>query len=366
MKIIRIDLYEYSLPMNRALPVKGTSTMNRSGFILRLTDDRGYSGWGEAAPLEHFSWETKEQAREQLLSIRQKLLAIDPEELLASVIKDEEASILGLEISPSVGFGIYSSMLDLIASRRKQPIGELLADTVCSRILVNALLDGTTENILSDADAHCRSGYKSLKLKLGRKSQAEEIKLVRQLIDHVPPTVLIRLDCNRTWSSEQLIEFLDRIDMTRIEYLEEPLREFSQYAELPKNVTFPLALDESLVSMSPDELTRIDRLRALVLKPTLLGFVRTLRLARAAQEMGIGCTLSSSLESSVGTTMLAHLASALSTGRHAAGLGTVSWFDDDLLENPVTIENGFIVLESLPSIDRSIRMDLLKEVTRHD
>jgi len=61
----------------------------------------------------------------------------------------------------------------------------------------------------------------------------------------------------------------------------------------------------------------------------LHGIFKTLAWARAAQNAGIYCTISSVFESAVGLNLLAHLAAALS-GKTAHGLDTSRFFENDL------------------------------------
>jgi len=71
--------------------------------------------------------------------------------------------------------------------------------------------------------------------------------------------------------------------------------------------------------------------------------------------------LSSSFESSVGLLALADMAAAVAP-ETACGLGTASWFAEDLLGFPIPIEQGRMRLGKTPRHAGPIRMELLQEV----
>ncbi len=363
VKISRVDIYEYSLSMKQPLAVKGNSSLSREGLLLRLWDDDGNEGWGEVAPLEGFSLETLDLARHQLVGMKQDLSGVNVDELFAAIVAGEARPSFIQEICPSVEFGVGSALLYLVASNNSKLPGEILAETVTDYVPVNALLDGSSRDIVKTALTLYESGYRTFKVKLGRKELVEEIELVGWLLDQTAGKIKLRLDCNRSWSIEQLAEFLAEVDVNRLEYIEEPLCEMSRYTELPDECSFPLALDESLTQLQSTDIGGIKNLVAVVLKPTMLGIAHTIGFARAARNLGIKTTISSTFETSVGTTMLAHFASALSSPDHAAGLGTVRWFAQDLLCHPILIENERIDLNTLPKIVSEIRFDLLREVS---
>src|SRR6266700_1431916 len=87
-----------------------------------------------------------------------------------------------------------------------------------------------------------------------------------------------------------------------LEYVEEPCSR--AHGLLAHALPCPIALDESLVAITADELAAALRARdlaALVLKPTLLGgFARCLELAAAARAHGKRAVVTHALEGTIG------------------------------------------------------------------
>ena len=104
---------------------------------------------------------------------------------------------------------------------------------------------------------------------------------MRELGEELGDSISLRLDANRAWGYEEAAEFVR--GAPRFEYLEEPLADPARLPELAREFGVPVALDESLVGMEPEELEEHRYARAVVLKPTLLGGIsRTLRMAERA------------------------------------------------------------------------------------
>ncbi len=98
----------------------------------------------------------------------------------------------------------------------------------------------------------------------------------------------------------------------------------------------PVALDESLAGMEPDELEVHRYARSVVLKPTLLGGIsRTLRMAERALLLGMTPVVSSAYESGVGTAALVAMAACIGDRPVPAGLDTYRIIAADVLETPL-------------------------------
>ena len=127
-------------------------------------------------------------------------------------------------------------------------------------------------------------------------------------------------------------------------------------------MSLPLAIDESLLEMDPGNLLSCSGVKAVVLKPTLLGIEKTMQFAREALRVGMTPVISSAFESSVGITVLAQIASSLNQGDVPAGLDTLDWLAQDLLESPLPIEHGALAVPALPNVVEALNGHLLQVV----
>ncbi len=142
----------------------------------------------------------------------------------------------------------------------------------------------------------------------------------------------MRLDANRAWSFEEASVFARGTANLRLEYVEEPLADPSRLSSLARDYGVPVALDESLVGMQPRALQDHGYVRAVVLKPTLLGGISpTLLLAKRARELGIPPVISSAYETGIGTLALVALAAGIGAEEVPAGLDTYRRLAADVL-----------------------------------
>lgn len=130
----------------------------------------------------------------------------------------------------------------------------------------------------------------------------------------LPAGVKLRIDANRRWPRDQALAMCARLTGD-IEYVEEPC-ERAWELDLP----VPVALDESLAELADREIPW-ERIAAVVLKPTVLGIERCVRIAAEAKRRGVNVVVTHCLEGPIGTAACAELARAIGTPGVAQGLG---------------------------------------------
>jgi O-succinylbenzoate synthase len=140
-----------------------------------------------------------------------------------------------------------------------------------------------------------------------------------------------RIDPNRAWEFDSTLRVAEMLKEYPVDYLEEPLRDFSMLPDLIKNCPVGIALDETLREISPSELPTFKGAAALVLKPTLMGGFKVCRdFAEAGAALGMASVLSACYESGVGVYALGRFSLALPLSV-AAGLDTYSRLEADVL-----------------------------------
>jgi O-succinylbenzoate synthase len=264
---------------------------------------------------------------------------------------------------PSVQFGLEAAAANLLAAEKGVPLSRLLSAETHPVVSINGLLMGTVEKMIETAEKLLTAGYRALKLKVGRLRFDEEIALLRRLRRLAGPEVLLRLDANRAWDVEQARRFVTEIADCKIDYIEEPVKTSKMLLELlgEENLAVPVALDETLSEIDPAELNRFAVAKAVVVKPTFLGWRKSRQFAERAQVIGMQVVVSSAFESGVGIFALVHLAASVNTEDVPAGLDTLRWLKQDILADDFLHERSRILVEDLPLLLR-LRRDLLCEV----
>ncbi len=369
MRIINAATYRFTLPLARPLNLKGEQIAERSGILVRLTDDHENSAWGEVSPLPGFSSENLERAQQELGLISTRLLSTDriPEGI--ECIKGGHESWTGNGgISPSVRFGIETALLQLVSQRQRITLRHLLNLNARDAVPVNGLLMGEEAELVEQVRRLLDCGYSTFKLKVGRRLIGDDVTIVHWLRETVGNGARIRLDANRAWSLEEAYSFAEAVKTAGIDYIEEPVRDYLAVLQLINKGNFPLpiSIDESLAALNPEGLDTVSGIKGIIVKPTLLGLETALCFARAANRKGMVAIISSSFETSIGLGYLAEIAASLNIGlggaKTAVGLDTLGWLAEDLVTDPLQLDGGAIKLQDRPKTETRIRYDVLTEI----
>ena len=144
--------------------------------------------------------------------------------------------------------------------------------------------------------------FRIIKVKCARHPLANDLQYFHFLAKKFP-RAKFRIDANRLWSAENLQEFVNGIELNRVDYFEEP----TPYSrELTRD--YPIALDETIHEwqQNPDQLKSV---KAIVLKPHLCKSIQqVLAWIEWGNKNRIPIVLSSLFNSSVGTQNLLRLA----------------------------------------------------------
>lgn len=283
-----------------------------------------YQGWGEIAPLPHWSRETIDSCFKQLTQIQQPIQQIEwqPHTCLAELSK--------LSLLPAVTFGLESALLSLL-----DPVDAIT-------VPASALLVGSAQEILTQAEQRKREGFTSAKLKVSALSDAEAALVIRELKE----LFSLRIDVNRAWSTSAALRFFEQFPLDTFDYVEEPFQNPLDLAQFPH----PLAVDESFPHpLSLEQLEALPTLKALVYKPTIQGgLTNCAYLQKWAAQRGVSLVLSSSFESDLGLAMIARMAHRMSL-TSPIGIGTFHHLRDHICNPPLQFSHSMVHISALSS-----------------
>ena len=345
------------------LPLAGRVIHERSGFLVRIDSDSVAWGWGDVAPLPGFSRESIEDAEAELTAWAGRLRGAR-----FDLRGDGLERWLGYEsavaASPSVRFGLETALSSLARRMGDGAAAELACFE--GAVPVNGLLAGSREQVLADAARLRDGGCRAVKLKVGGRPVEEDVELTRAVRHVIGDAVSLRLDANRSWSLEQAVAFGRELGAAAVEYLEEPLRDPAQLRALFDATGIPVALDESLLELRPEDLEGRREVGAVVLKPTLLGGIaRAREWAAKALALDIRPVVSSCFESGVGLLALAAFAWESTGDAVPAGLDTYRWLDADVVEPRIPFRAGAVEWSDAAARAHRIVESRLSEI-RHD
>ena len=292
----------------------------QGGIVLRLVDESGQIGQGEASPLAGYSPETREQAFQALAAIQVE--AFPPFDLARPVIPQVQDLLEALPPRvPSARFALETALLDLVGQRMGLGLAWLLsAGMPCAAVPLSLLLPGD-DSAVKKAKLALQAGIQTVKLKVGR-DLAGELALLERLRREVDPRLRIRLDANQSLPPGQAGLWLQAFAAFSPELIEEPVP-FALLWDLADS-PIPLALDESLqqpeVVFALAEILGRGLIRTLVLKPMALGgALSCLALGEVARSRGVDLLVTHQMDGPIALAAAAALALAIRT-ESACGL----------------------------------------------
>ncbi|MFW6039822.1 MAG: mandelate racemase/muconate lactonizing enzyme family protein [Gemmatimonadota bacterium] len=311
----------------------------REAVLLRVADEDGRVGWGEASPLPGYSPDSLADVEGALddWALRWADGEITADSNLGALAADDPFGGLEPDSLPSAACAIDTAILDLAARRKGVPLHSLLLDRAGPERPINRLaaaglvtLDGAERpgaprsgtSATARVTALVAEGYRTVKCKLGgagtggsRTSPdaafAAEMSELRAIRDE-HPYLTLRLDVNGRWSPDSARERLRALKREiDPEFVEQPVGPEELLSFAAPSVA--LAADESLrIPGAADRLTGPGGCAVFVLKPMLLGGPRRcIVLARTAFADGIRVVVSHAFGGPIAHAAACELALAL-------------------------------------------------------
>jgi O-succinylbenzoate synthase len=215
------------------------------------------------------------------------------------------------------------------------------------RIHVNATVPAVPAEDVRDVLARF-PGCRTAKVKVAEPGQglADDAARVRAVRGALGPEGRVRIDANGAWNVDEAEHALRTLSPFDLEYAEQPCSRLDELAELRERIqdlAVPVAADESVrKAEDPLAVARAGAADLLVVKAAPLGGVR--RAAAIVAESGLPAVVSSAIDTSVGLAMGLHLAAALQELQYDCGLGTAALLAGDVAEEPLTPEDGSILV----------------------
>lgn len=286
---------------------------------------------GEATPLRGYGRDDFSWARRDLSSIRGEQLTDCVNDICqrfgrwsagapADVILAVEEAMAGTQ-SPSARFCLEMLVLAAASRRLAVPIWRLLSGRpVASRLPTSAVVDPLSTRWREMWHGSTDRGIEHFKIKCGR-DDTTELRVIEEMCQSAP-SVRLRLDANGAWSLERASRFIKQLPQERIDWVEDPTDDPSEWALLKRASSVRLGVDEPLVFEDVETGSETLVADVIVLKPMALGgFCRCVQWAARAKETDKLVAVSHLFDGPVAMSACIHLAFAVQSPEVAPGLG---------------------------------------------
>jgi L-alanine-DL-glutamate epimerase-like enolase superfamily enzyme len=304
---------------------------------VRLIDDDGSEGWGEAAP-SRFYGESADSVVAALRGFAPLLERADPW-AIETIEQDLERA---LRFNAAAKVAVSAALHDLAAKRLGVPLYKMwgLDPARAPRSSFTIGIGDETELRRKVKDA---AGYPVLKVKLGTDRDAEIIRTVRD----AAPSALLRIDANAAWTPKQALGMMDVLVECGVEFVEQPLppHDVAGMRFVRERAPLPIIADESCLTNTdiPHLVGAVDGINIKLAKCASLR--EAMRMIGTARAHGLRVMMGCMIESSLGIAAAAHLAPLLDY----ADLDGAALLANDPFRGP-SIAGGTIAIPTAPGL----------------
>jgi muconate cycloisomerase len=314
MSIVSVKAEPISGQINPDIAIVSSLAAITTGqyVLVRVTDDSGRVGLGEASVTAVWSGETQTGVialvDEYLTPL---LVGVDPFDI-EWISRRMERTVFGNSFARAA---VEMALLDLQGKTLGVPVYKLLGgkDSSAGGIRIKFVVGAVEPDLASKrAKRMTDAGWTCIKVKVARhehpRIDVDRLRAVRQAIG---PNVMLTVDANGGYSVEQAVWAASRMEGIGVALFEQPTRrgDHSAMAEVRRKCGIPIMADESVFTPQDAlEVIRHEAADVLSLYPGKHGGIRqTQQIAKLAEAAGIVCTIGSNLEREVATAAMAHV-----------------------------------------------------------
>ena len=236
MRLASVEVIPYALPFREPYVTARGRLSSGEMVLLRLRDEDGLVGLGEAVPMSLRGGAT-------LVDVVRELEALDD---LPSLDESMfEGALAGYSAPARCAVSI--ALLDL---RGRRAAGEARPGAELPVACNATLVAGAPAAVAADAARWAEAGFSTFKLKLGAGDDVAQVRAVREAVG---ASARIRVDANAAWDLETAKRTLGELEPFGIELAEQPVATMEELAALAGATSIPLAADESVASAAEAE-----------------------------------------------------------------------------------------------------------------
>jgi L-alanine-DL-glutamate epimerase-like enolase superfamily enzyme len=322
--IVTAEYLPQSLPLHMDFRISRGALVAADSVFIRLTDEHGVTGLGEAAPFPTLTGDTQAIVCDVAEQYLKQVIGLPPAAGLERVHAELRKQLFG--VSPSFLAGLELALLDLRARQNGIPLHRCFGDAGQLQQLTDITLP-----IMPAADVggfwslYSKCGFLAVKVKVGGQSSAQDADRIEELHRLLPAGIKMSLDGNQGCTVTSSLELLCALKNRGIVpfCFEQPLPEsdFSGMTELTAKSPVSICADELVKTVA--DAKRVVRERAahmINLKFMKSGVAESMEIATLAKSAGLGLMIGGMVETEVGMTASLHF---------AAGTGLIDWLDLD-------------------------------------
>ncbi|WP_139491349.1 o-succinylbenzoate synthase [Brevibacillus dissolubilis] len=361
MNISRIVLRHVAMPLKSPFVTSFGTTTDKEFLLVEAYDEQGLVGYGETTSMTgpYYNEETLKSnhhiLRDFLIPLVLHKTIQHPDECmeLFHPIKRNNMAKAALE----------GAIWDLYAKQQNVSLSRAINGEK-SRIPVGVSI-GIQPDItamLKQVEQFVAQGYQRMKVKIKPGADIDVMAAIRREFGDIP----LMADANSAYTLAD-IDHLKQLDEFNLMMIEQPLGhdDIIDHATLQREMTTPICLDESIHTV--DDARKALDLGSCRIINIKVGRVGGLSHSRAihdyCHDRGIPVWCGGMLESGVGRAHNIAITSLPGFTLPGDTSGSDRYFDQDIIEPAVTVQDGFIEIPTTPGIGYNLNHKRLDAVT---
>jgi L-alanine-DL-glutamate epimerase-like enolase superfamily enzyme len=368
MKIERIEVFPVRLPIKGVLTLpRGPSRTLEEGkrvAVVKITDDEGRVGWGEAGPSRRWSAETLESC---VTSIRQylapALVGHDPFDIAGLHAKMNTELAAGLDPGqPIAKCAVDLAVHDLIGHRLGINLQSWLGAKRCDSVPLARLVSAASpEEAARMTESALAEGYRGFKVKVGHQKELD-VEIVRAVVQSARGAY-VWADANQGYTLEEALRMGRAFEALGLTLFEQPVPMSDVYAmkKLLTATGLTIALDEAAIGLPfVIEMIRREAVEGLAIKVSKVGGIHYARqMCDLALNAGLTLIGSGLMDAPIGFAASVQLFAAYGI-RLPVDLNGPQFIAEDYLAEPLPVRDQVAYVPPGPGLGVTIDEDKLR------
>ena len=355
MRLKSVTPIAVRLPLQKPIKMAGAEMTATENLLVRLEDESGQVGWGEACSAPTMTGETAGGMVAAVRYLAPQLEGWDFDDMAALTARLDSLLYCNLAAKSAIETAAY----DLIGKRLGQPLYELLGGRKRDRAPILWMLAAADlDRDRPEARAKHDEGFKAFKVKVavkaGRDGVARDLERTQSIRQAIGSRVQISADANQGYSRDEAIQFAQGTDETVLDFFEQPVigSDIEGMAAVARATRVPIGADEGIHSLGDIERHHAARAaQGVSLKTIKLGGLGgVVAAAEKTDGLGMKVNLAGKIaDSSIASAAIAHLAVSLPQIDWGVSV-TNQYLADDVTGAPLRVEAGHLTPSDAPGL----------------
>lgn len=343
MKVTEVEAIPYSIPYRKPLRFASGEVTHAEHVLVRVHTDDGVVGVADAPPRPFTYGETQASVRAAVTDLFAPALR-DVTVLEREVVRQRLHRTVG---NPVAKGAVDMALWDAIGRTLGVSVTDLLGGYTDRVRVAHMVGFAPAEEMVAAAeemrDVH---GVTTFKVKVGRRPWRQDTDAVRALRETLGPDIELYVDGNRGWTPGEAAQALRAMDDLGLTFAEElcPADDVLGRRWLTQQATIPQFADESVPT--PADVSRellSGAANGISIKTARTGFTTSQRILGLCEGLGVEVVMGNQVDSQLGSVCTAAFGAAHElTSRRAAEVSNYLDMSDDLLTDPLLIEDGAV------------------------